>query len=47
MLFDNQADYAQEHPIHDEALESRYAAMLRRLMEQHDAPDEQFERLGL
>ncbi len=47
MLFDNQADYAQERPIHDEALESRYAAMLRQLMEEHDAPDEQFERLGL
>lgn len=47
MLFDNAADYAQEHPLRDPALEARYADELRTLMAAHDAPTEQYERLGL
>lgn len=47
MLFNNQTDYAQEHPIHSPELEEHYASLLRQLMIQHDAPAEQFIRLGL
>lgn len=47
LLFDLSCDYAQEHPIQDEALEGRMARLLRQTMEQYDAPKEQYQRLGL
>lgn len=46
MLFDIEKDFAQEHPIHDPALEARCAAALKDAMRRHDAPEEQYERLG-
>ncbi|MHB9026524.1 MAG: sulfatase [Armatimonadota bacterium] len=46
-LFDLQADPAQEHPLDDPAVESRMIDHLTRLMRENDAPEEQYERLGL
>lgn len=46
-LYDLNTDYTQEHPVEDSELEEKYARLLRQAMEEHDAPEEQFERLGL
>lgn len=46
-LFDNVSDYAQEHPICDPSLEAHYTQLMQQLMQQHDAPEEQYVRLGL
>ena len=46
LLFDLQTDYAQAHPIDDPALEVDCAAQLKDCMARHDAPAEQFERMG-
>jgi arylsulfatase A-like enzyme len=47
MLYDLHSDPAQEHPLHDTAIEQRMIAHLVRLMRENDAPPEQFTRLGL
>lgn len=47
MLFDNSLDPAQEQPLDDPALERVYMCRLRALMEQCQAPEEQYQRLGL
>jgi len=47
MLFDLETDPKQENPIQDTAVEERMTARLVRLMEENDAPPEQYERLGL
>jgi hypothetical protein len=47
LLFDIVEDPKQLHPIVDPAVESRMIALMKRLMEENDAPDEQFERMGL
>ncbi|MEM6756675.1 MAG: sulfatase [Planctomycetota bacterium] len=47
LLYDTQTDPAQASPIRDDTTESRMADHLVRLMAECDAPDEQFERLGL
>jgi hypothetical protein len=47
LLFDNEADYAQESPVDDSKVESRMIELLIREMKASDAPVEQFERLGL
>lgn len=46
-LFDIREDYAQEHPIRDEAIERQCIEGLRRVMKERGAPEEQFERLGI
>ena len=47
MLFDMEADPRQETPIDDPDAEARMISLLVRLMEENDAPTEQYERLGL
>ena len=47
MLFDLAADPQQLNPIVDEAVEARMVAHLVRLLQESDAPPEQFERLGV
>lgn len=47
VLFDQQKDYAQQHPLQDKALEQDICTRLRACMALHDAPAEQYERLGL
>ena len=47
MLFDLEQDPKQEHPIQDEAVEARMKMNMVRLMEENDAPAEQYVRLGL
>jgi len=47
LLFDLEADPAQDHPIEDPAVEARLVAEMVRLMQKNDAPPEQYERLGL
>ena len=47
LLFDIEADYAQERPVKDAALEAEMAQKLRACLAAHDAPPEQYERLGL
>lgn len=47
MLFDLQADPHQNHSLHDEAVEQKLAARMKELMQESDAPAEQFARLGL
>ncbi len=46
-LFDLQADPAQEHPLHDPVIEARMTGHLQRLLEENEAPPEQYTRLGL
>ena len=47
MLFDLASDSKQEHPIQNPEIEARMVRMMVRLMQENDAPPEQFERLGL
>ena len=47
LLFDNEADYAQEHPLQDEKIENMMIDHLIRVMKINEAPVEQYERLGL
>lgn len=47
LLFDNATDYAQQTPLNDEAIERRMIHHLLGEMKTHDAPAEQYERLGL
>lgn len=47
LLFDITDDYEQKHPIADDAREKEYIEKLRACMMLHDAPDEQYERLGI
>lgn len=47
LLFDLQTDPQQQHPITDEKIESRMKNLLVQLMQENDAPQEQYERLGL
>lgn len=47
LLFDNQQDHAQAHPLQDDALERSMIEKLVHTMIEHEAPPEQFERLGL
>ena len=46
-LFDLANDPGQMNPIVDETVEKTMVGHLKRLMEENDAPGEQFERLGL
>lgn len=46
-LYDLQTDYAQEHPLDDPALEQQMTEKLIEAMRRHDAPAEQYVRLGL
>ena len=47
LLFDIESDYAQEYPLHDEALERHCIEQMKRCMATHDALPEQYERLGI
>jgi hypothetical protein len=47
MLFDVENDPAQEQPLDDPAVAQTMTDHLTRLMRENDAPEEQFERLGL
>ncbi|MFZ7946352.1 sulfatase [Neobacillus sp. 19] len=47
MLFDIQADPAQSNSIHNSEIEKKMINHLINLMEENEAPEEQFERLGL
>lgn len=47
MLFDLRDDPLQERPLVDDEVELRMATLMRDLMVDNDAPDEQFARMGL
>jgi hypothetical protein len=47
LLWDLQADPAQDQPLHDPVVEARMVQLLVQLMRENDAPPEQFVRLGL
>jgi arylsulfatase A-like enzyme len=47
LLYDLQSDPWQQQPLHDPAIEARMGRHLMELLRQCDAPDEQWERLGL
>jgi hypothetical protein len=47
LLFDLQSDPGQEQPIEDPEVEAMMVTHLVRLMQENDAPPEQYERLGL
>ena len=47
MLFDLEKDPMQEHPYRDEITEKKMKEHITKLMEENDAPQEQFERFGL
>ena len=47
LLFDLEADPAQERPLADPEAEQRMRGKLVELMRRCDAPSEQYERLGL
>ncbi len=47
LLFDLENDPEQEQPITDHAGEQRMIRLMVRLMQENDAPPEQFERMGL
>jgi chorismate mutase len=46
-LFDLEADPKQDNPLDDPEREKRMADLLKNAMEAADAPEEQYERLGL
>ena len=46
-LYDTLQDPGQMEPVMDPALEERFCRELVKQMEIHDAPQEQYERLGL
>jgi hypothetical protein len=47
LLFDLQTDPQQQNPLRDEAIETRMIELLLKLMQENDAPREQYQRLGL
>ncbi|MGL5701143.1 MAG: sulfatase [Kluyvera sp.] len=47
LLFDIENDPHQAHPLQDSSIETRMLTVLSRLMAENDAPDEQFQRLGI
>lgn len=47
LLFDRRKDPGQDHPLEDKNAEARLCRKMERLMEQYEAPPEQFWRLGL
>jgi hypothetical protein len=47
LLFDLKTDPRQEQPLNDAEIEAMMIQHLIRLMQENDAPIEQFERLGL
>ncbi|GAA2937393.1 sulfatase [Microbacterium luteolum] len=47
LLFDLEDDPAQENPLDDPEQELRMLRLLAELLHEHDAPDSQFERLGI
>lgn len=47
LLFDTETDPQQQAPLQDEQIEAYMTDHLIRLMEESDAPDEQYERVGL
>ncbi|MDF1515628.1 MAG: sulfatase, partial [Anaerolineae bacterium] len=47
MLFDLDKDPQQNDPINDLDVEQRMVDLLLKLMQENDAPEEQFTRLGL
>lgn len=47
LLFDVENDPKQLHPLKNPGLEQKMRLALRKAMEDHDAPVEQYERLGL
>jgi len=47
LLFDLQNDPGQQHPVDNPAIEKMMVDHLVRIMKENDAPQEQFERLGL
>lgn len=47
MLFDLKNDPEQNNPIQDEQVEKRMLLLLRRCLQEGDAPEELYERLGL
>jgi arylsulfatase A-like enzyme len=47
LLFDLEHDPRQEQPLDDPAVEERIIRRMIRLMQENDAPEEQYERLGL
>lgn len=46
-LFDLQNDRRQQHPFRDSEIEKRMCKLLIGLMEENEAPEEQFVRFGL
>jgi len=46
-LFDLENDPGQTHPLQDPSAESRMTELMIRLMQEAEAPEEQYERLGL
>jgi arylsulfatase A-like enzyme len=47
LLYDVQSDPGQQQPLADAAVEERMAGLLKGLMQECEAPVEQYERLGL
>jgi arylsulfatase A-like enzyme len=47
LLFDLEQDPQQEEPLHDPVVEERLVRQMIRLMKENDAPEEQYQRLGL
>ncbi len=46
MLYDLNADPKQQHPLHDEVVQSRLEQLMVDAMQRADAPAEQYERIG-
>ncbi|WP_054024408.1 sulfatase [Bacillus sp. FJAT-28004] len=47
LLFDVNEDPFQQHPIQDQNVETNMLGMLKQLMEENEAPPEQYVRLGI
>ncbi|TCL56467.1 hypothetical protein EDC14_105021 [Hydrogenispora ethanolica] len=46
-IYNLREDYRQERPVQDPVLEQKLVAALMNELVRHDAPEEQFIRLGL
>jgi chorismate mutase len=47
LLYDLLADPKQENPITDAEVEARMIRLMAQLMQQNEAPPEQYERIGI
>ena len=46
LLFDLESDPKQQNPIKDEAVEERMIKLMKTVMDENEAPEDQYQRMG-